>query len=79
MDVIYFLKSICKEKICLYPETVPSSRQRFKEGFWEGQLVKNFEIFSMNNKTIIEFGFCLIKVWWIMQISENVIHLGLGV
>ena len=62
-DVIYFVKSICKEtNLFRYPETVPSSRQRFKESFWEGKLGKKFEIFSMNNKTIIEFGFCLIKV-----------------
>ena len=29
----------------------------------------------MNNKAIIEFGFC--RIWRILQISEDVIHLGL--
>ena len=33
------------------------------------------ELFWMNNKTIIEFGFRII--WRIMEISEGVIHLGL--
>ena len=28
----------------------------------------------MNNKTIIEFGFCII--WRIMEISEGVVRLG---
>ena len=39
------------------------------------KLVKNGEIFRMNNKTIIEFGFRM--MWRIMQISEDAIHLGL--
>ena len=33
------------------------------------------EIFWMNNKAIIEFGF--LRIWRILQISEGVIHLGL--
>ena len=36
---------------------------------------KNWEIFGMNNKAIIEFGFR--RIWRILQISEGVIHLGL--
>ena len=36
---------------------------------------KNGEIFWMNNKVIIEFGFR--RIWRILQISESVIHLGL--
>ena len=35
----------------------------------------NYELFWMNNKTIIEFGFRII--WRIVEISEGVIHLGL--
>ena len=43
-----------------------------------GKLVKNFIIFWMNNKTIIEFGFNSYDVKnCIMQISEDVIHLDL--
>ena len=34
----------------------------------------NKEVFWMNNKTIIEFGFRII--WRIMEISEGVIRLG---
>ena len=41
--------------MCLYPETVP--RKSFKESLREGKLVKNFEIFGMNNRTVIKFGF----------------------
>ena len=37
--------------------------------------VKNGEIFWMNNKAIIEFGFR--RIWRILQISEAVIHRGL--
>ena len=37
--------------------------------------IKNGEIFLMNNKAIIEFGFR--RIWRILQISESVIHLGL--
>ena len=35
----------------------------------------NYELFWMNNKTIIEFDFRII--WRIMEISEGVIRLGL--
>ena len=35
----------------------------------------NYELFWMNNKTIIEFGFHII--WRIVEISEGVIRLGL--
>ena len=34
----------------------------------------NKELFWMNNKTLIEFGFGII--WRIMEISEGVIHRG---
>ena len=34
----------------------------------------NGEIFLMNTKTIIEFGFG--RIWKILLISEGVIHLG---
>ena len=37
--------------------------------------IKNGEIFWMNNKAVIEFGFR--RIWRILQISESVIHLGL--
>ena len=37
-----------------------------------GKLVKNLEIFGMNNKTIIESSFRM--MWRITQISEAVIH-----
>ena len=46
-------------------------KQRAK---WQNTL-KNGEIFWMNNKAIIEFGFQ--RIWRILQISEGVIHLGL--
>ena len=36
--------------------------------------IKNGEIFWMNHKAIIEFGFR--RIWRILQISESVIHLG---
>ena len=46
-----------------------------KKSLREGKLVYNkLEIFWMTNKTIIEFGFRKMKR--IMQILEDVIHLG---
>ena len=49
--------------------------QRFEESLREGKLVYNkLEIFLMTNKTIIESGFRKMKR--IMQILEDVIHLG---
>ena len=43
MDVIYFLKSICKKKrhLTLYPETVPRNRQCFEESLLGGKVVEN--------------------------------------
>ena len=35
---------------------------------------KSLKIFWKNNKAIIEFGFR--RIWRILQISEDVIHLG---
>ena len=76
MDVIYFLRIICKKKkLCLYPETVPQLGQSLEESLAGGGLVKNLKIFWMNDKTIIEFGFRM--MWGIMQISKDVTHLGL--
>ena len=76
MDVVYFLRIICKKKNpCLNLETVPKKGQSLEESLSGGKLVKNLKIFWMIDKTIIEFGFRL--MWGIMQISEDVIHLGL--
>ena len=48
----FFFRSICKEKnICLNPEIGKQSKC----------FAKNLEIFWMNNKTIIEFSFCMMK------------------
>ena len=49
--------------------------QSLEESLRGGKHVKDLKIFWMNNKTIIEFGFR--RIWRIMQISEDVIHLGL--
>ena len=76
MDVIYFLRIISRKKnLCLYPETVPKKGQSLEESLAGGKLVKNLKIFWTNDKTIIEFGFRM--MWGIMQILEDVIHLGL--
>ena len=48
-----------------------AEKQRAK---WQNSF-KNGEVFWMNNKAIIEFGFR--GIWRILQISEGVIHLGL--
>ena len=48
-----------------------AEKQRAK---WRNSF-KNEEIFWMNNKAVIEFGFR--RIWRILQISESVIHLGL--
>ena len=45
--------------------------QSLDESLRRGKLVKNFKIFWMNNKTIIEFSFRVL--WRIMQISVDVI------
>ena len=47
--------------------------KRFEECLREGNFLKNLEIFLINNKAIIEFGFLM--TWRIMLISEDVIHL----
>ena len=48
-----------------------AEKQRAK---WQNSF-KNGEIFWMNNKAIIEFGFR--RIWRSLQISEGIIHLGL--
>ena len=45
-----------------------------KESLRGGKVVQNLEIFLMNTKTIIAFGFLM--VWRITLISEAGIHLG---
>ena len=45
-----------------------------QRALWRNSFKKE-EIFWMNNKAIIEFGFR--RIWRILQISEGVIHLGL--
>ena len=46
MDVIYFLRILCKKKkLCLYPETVPKLGQSLEESLAGGGLVKNLKIF----------------------------------
>ena len=49
-----------------------AEKQRAK---WWNSFNKKEEIFWMNNKAIIEFGFR--RIWRILQILEGVIHLGL--
>ena len=57
--------------MCFFPEREPKIGQSLEESLrWE-KIVKNIDIFWMNNKTIIEFGFRM--MWRIMQISEDVI------
>ena len=48
--------------------------QSFEVSLRGGKLVKNLEIFRMNNEIIIEFGFRI--TLRIMLISEAIIHLG---
>ena len=62
-----------KKNICLYPETVLRNKSSFEESLRRGKIVKNLDVFWMNNETIIELGF---RLMWIMQISEAVLHLG---
>ena len=37
--------------------------QSLEESLGGGKLVKNFKIFWVNNKTVIEFGFCMKDPW----------------
>ena len=75
MDVIYCLSSICKKKKTSVYILKPSWEisQSFEESLRRGKVVKNLDVFWMNNETIIELGF---RLMWIMQISEAVLHLG---
>ena len=51
-----------RKTLCLYPETVLKNCQSLEEiSLRGGKLVKNFKMFWMNNKTIIEFRF---SVMW---------------
>ena len=72
MEVIYFLDVSARKNIRLHPT---NRAEKYATILRWRKLVKNGEIFRMNNKTIIEFGFRM--MWRIMQISEDAIHLGL--
>ena len=48
--------------------------QSLEERLRGGKLVKNLKTFWLNDKTITVFGFGM--MWRIMQLSEDVIHLG---
>jgi len=60
IDVINILRSIYKGKLLLVKQCQDIGQNFSEESLREGKLVKNLEIFSMNNKTIIEFGFRMI-------------------
>ena len=72
IDVINILRSIYKVKLLLVTRCQDIGQNFSEESPREGKLVKNLEIFWMNNKTIIEFGFRMTRR--ITQISEDVIH-----
>ena len=58
MDVINFLRSICKKKPVPYIlKLCPKIGQSIEESLRRGKLLKNLKTFSMNDKTITEFGF----------------------
>ena len=77
MDVIYFLRSICKNTSVYILKPCWEIGQSFEESLRAGKLVEDYKIFWMNNKTIniIEFGF--LSMWRIMQNLVDVIHLTL--
>ena len=52
IDVIYFLRSICKEK-----KTMPKNSKCLEESLRGSKNVKNLK--KMKNKTNIKFGFCM--------------------
>ena len=68
--MLYTFWGVSERTVVLCPETV----REFEESLRKGKLVKKLEIFSMNNKTIIEFGFRI--TWRITEISECVIRRG---
>ena len=69
-------QSICHIKAPVYIlELCHEIGYSLQERLWGCYLDKTLEIFWMNNKTIIQFGFCM--MWRIMQISGAVIHLSL--
>ena len=52
--------------IYLYPETVPRNKPKFRRKFRGGagvvkMFLKNVEIFQIDNKTITEFGFRIMR------------------
>ena len=53
-----------KKNICLYPETVLRNKSSFEESLRRGKIVKNLDVFWMNNETIIELGF---RLMWICR------------
>ena len=52
MDVIYFLRRICKKNTFLNPETMSVKKQAnvLKESIQGGKAVKNLQKFWMNKK-----------------------------
>ena len=72
---LLFWEVSTRENICLYPCEIVPNEWSLEECLQEGKLVKKLEIFWMKNKRIIEFCYC--TMWKSMQISQDVIHLGL--
>ena len=62
-DVIYFLRSICKKNHPVWREIGFSFEESLQGGFFT-----SLDIFWMNNKTIVEFGFCI--MWRIKNYAD---------
>ena len=78
-DFLQTFGLLLRRNVCLYPETVLRSRPKFwlTKVYEEESLFKNLEIFWMNNiKKLSNEVWNM--MWRIMQISEDVIHLGRG-
>ena len=76
MNVIYFLKSICKETLfCNILKVFWEKENCFEEGIQQDKDRAKLKMFERTIKRLLEFGIRMI--WRIMQIEEGVIHRGL--
>ena len=67
-DVIYILRVFARKKLFISLKPCRKTGKCFEERLRGGKLFKNWEIFWMNNRTIIELGFRM--VWGFMQLRS---------
>ena len=68
LDVIYILRVFARKKLFISLKPCRKTGRCFEERLRGGKLFKNWQIFWMNNRTIIELGFRM--AWGFMQLRS---------